>query len=87
MTDKPDLATESDMTPEAVAASSFFSREQKLDRLRDMKREIGRRLHDDDESLKDIERRTAAINAAIAEVKREQAEDDSGVAMGRTPSA
>ena len=87
MTDKPDLATEHDMTPEAIAANSYFSREEKLGRLRDMKRELGRHLHDDNESLDTIEDRMAAINAAVAEVKREQAEDGAGVAMGRAPSA
>lgn len=87
MADKPDLATENEMTPEAIAANGYFSRDEKLRRLHDMKRELGRHLHDDSESLDKVEHRMAAINAAIAEVKREQAQDDSGVAMGRAPSA
>lgn len=87
MSDRPDLATENDMTPEGIAANGYFSREEKLDRLRDMKRELGRHVRDDSESLDTVEHRMAAINAAMAEVKREQAQDGAGVAMGRAPSA
>lgn len=87
MTDKPDLATESEMTPEGIAANGYFSRREKLDRLRDMKRDLGARAEDSSVRLADVEKRLAAVNIAIAKVKRQHAGEDGGAALGRMTGA
>lgn len=87
MTDKPDLATEQDMTPEGIAANTFFSRQEKLDRLNDMKAELGKKADKGSASLAQIEERMAAIDAAVAQVKNSREEDHGDIVMGRAPGA
>jgi len=87
MFDRPDLSSEADMTPEAIVADGFFSREEKLARLRDMKHELSRKAADGTASIDAVENRMTAINMAVSEVKREQAGDDTGQALGRMPNA
>jgi hypothetical protein len=87
MTDKPDLATESGMTPEGIAANGYFSCREKLDRLKDMKRDLGAKAEDYYLGLTDVEKRMAAVNIAIARVKRQDAGEDGGAALGRMTCA
>ena len=87
MFDRPELYTETDMTPESIVADDIFSREEKIRRLRDMKHELGRKAEEGSASLEGVEEKMAAINIAVSKVKREQAEDDTGQVLGRMPSA
>ncbi|WP_370320225.1 hypothetical protein [Oricola sp.] len=87
MFDRPELYTETDMTPESIVADDIFSREEKIRRLRDMKHELGRKAEDGSANLEAVEERMAEINIAVTKVKREQAENDAGEVLGRTPSA
>ncbi|TCD16081.1 hypothetical protein [Oricola cellulosilytica] len=87
MTEKPDLATEQDMTPEGIAANTFFSKQEKLDRLNAMKTKLGEKADDGSASLAQVEKRMAAINTAISQVKNSGDADDGGVVMGRASSA
>lgn len=87
MTNKPNLMTENEMTPEGIVANTHFSRNEKLRRLKEMKAELDKDVDRIDAGLSEVEERMAAISAAIAEVKRQQADDDSAIAIGRAPSA
>lgn len=86
MTDKPDLMTEKNLTPEDISAHEFFSRQQKLERLSDMKFELERQTGRGTADLEQVEARMASINMAISRVKQETATEDRGAAIGRTPS-
>ncbi len=87
MFDRPELYTETVMTPEAIVADDTFSRNEKIRRLHDMKHDLGRQAEEGSANLDTVEERMAAINIAVSKVKREQAEDGSGQAFGRMPSA
>lgn len=88
MTDKPDLFTEDEMTPEGIVANGFFSRRQKLRRLRDMKERLASRAaRDETLTLDEAETRMAELDIAMAKVKRQPAAGADAIVSGRMPGA
>lgn len=87
MTNKPDLMTEKNFTPETIAEHGSFSRQEKLDRLNEMKFDLERQTGRGTADLEQVEQRMASLNIAISKVKRESADGGDSAALGRTPNA
>jgi len=69
MTIAPVPSTDAPLTPEEVAAYDTLRREEKLNRLSDMKFELERQTGRGTADLDQVETRMASINLAISRVK------------------
>lgn len=87
MTDKPNLQTESLLTPEDVVADTYFNRQEKLDRLAEMKHELTKEAARNRLGLDQVEELVAAIHTAMHRVKSDDPAKPQGGIMGRTTSA
>ena len=70
MTLAPVPSTDAPLTPEEVAAHDTLPREEKLNRLNDMKFELERQTGRGTASLDQVEQRMASINLAFHRIRR-----------------
>ena len=70
MTLKIDSKLETELTPEEVSDDNSLTRDEKLERIKDMKFELERQTARGTGDLAQVEARMASLNLAISRVKQ-----------------
>lgn len=70
MTLKIDSKLETELTPEDVSEDDSLTRDEKLERIKDMKFELERQTARGTSDLAQVEARMASLNLAISRVKQ-----------------
>ncbi|MBU2486868.1 MAG: hypothetical protein KKG78_17440 [Alphaproteobacteria bacterium] len=69
---KIDSKLETDLTPEEIPDHDSLTKEEKLERIKDMKFELERQTGRGTADLDQVEARMASLNLAISRVKNQQ---------------